>query len=146
MDILSGVLLQFILNLKLKRSRLNWAFFFTVKQLKQQGRITQNINNHFYHGIGITGNIGKRKHKIIHTLPSPTIFQKETIINSDTDGDGINNTTDACPLQPGLSKFEGCPDSDGDGIQDKDDKCPNTLGLIRLHGCLIADSDNDGIE
>ena len=50
----------------------------------------------------------------------------------DTDGDGIPDTSDACPTEPGPRSDNpnknGCPlpkDTDGDGIPDNIDKCPN---------------------
>jgi len=61
----------------------------------------------------------------------------------DTDGDGIYDKDDACPEEPGLKEFQGCPDSDGDGIADKDDACPNDAGPKEFNGC--PDTDGDGI-
>ncbi len=61
----------------------------------------------------------------------------------DSDGDGVYDRQDACPMVAGLKSFKGCPDADGDGIKDSDDKCPNTAGLITMNGC--PDSDGDGI-
>ncbi|HMG21560.1 MAG TPA: transporter, partial [Kofleriaceae bacterium] len=49
----------------------------------------------------------------------------------DSDGDGIPNGRDRCPLVPedkdGFQDDDGCPDddNDGDGIADAVDKCPN---------------------
>ncbi len=66
----------------------------------------------------------------------------------DTDGDGILNTSDTCPLQPGLANAGGCPrDSDGDGVNDYYDRCPETQGKKKNKGCpeLIGqDMDGDG--
>ena len=81
------------------------------------------------------------------TLPDG--FFKDTDCNGvddqveDKDGDGIVDREDACPYQPGIVKFRGCPDSDGDGIPDKDDDCPNEKGKARFRGC--PDTDGDGI-
>jgi len=61
----------------------------------------------------------------------------------DTDGDGIYDRDDACPEEPGLKQFQGCPDTDGDGIADKDDACPDNAGLAEFNGC--PDTDGDGI-
>lgn len=60
---------------------------------------------------------------------------------TDTDGDGIYDQDDACPEDPGLEVFNGCPDTDGDGIMDKDDECPNTPGIRRLSGCPEDSAD-----
>ena len=61
----------------------------------------------------------------------------------DTDGDGIKDSEDTCPLLAGSLEFDGCPDSDGDGISDNKDACPNKAGLASLDGC--PDSDGDKI-
>ncbi|MCD6498559.1 MAG: OmpA family protein [Deltaproteobacteria bacterium] len=73
----------------------------------------------------------------------------------DTDGDGIPDSTDACPTQPedidGFDDADGCPDPDNDqdGIQDQDDKCPNQTedldGYQDADGCPDVDNDGDGI-
>jgi|GEM_PF-3366 len=64
---------------------------------------------------------------------------------ADTDGDGIPDKDDACPAQAGPKIFNGCPDTDGDGIADKDDKCPTVAGLPKYNGCPMPDADKDGI-
>jgi OmpA-OmpF porin, OOP family len=66
----------------------------------------------------------------------------------DTDKDGIPDDEDACPLQPGLAKYHGCPvpDSDHDGIDDEHDSCPTVPGVARYHGCPIPDRDGDGVD
>ena len=67
----------------------------------------------------------------------------------DSDGDGVPDRLDACPLTPRGATVDarGCPkDSDGDGVLDGIDKCPNTP-----KGCLVDkagcphDSDGDGV-
>ena len=73
----------------------------------------------------------------------------------DTDGDGIENSRDKCPLIPedkdGFQDADGCPDDDNDhdGIPDKDDKCPNEAedhdGFQDDDGCPDLDNDKDGI-
>ena len=62
---------------------------------------------------------------------------------TDTDGDGIYDKHDDCPLVAGLEEFNGCPDTDGDGIPDNKDRCPKEAGKAKLGGC--PDSDGDGI-
>jgi outer membrane protein OmpA-like peptidoglycan-associated protein len=63
----------------------------------------------------------------------------------DTDGDGFNDETDACPGQPGSAN--GCPDDDGDGVADKDDACPNKPGTLDNKGCpKVMDTDGDGFN
>ena len=61
----------------------------------------------------------------------------------DADGDGVTDRLDSCPDVAGLSKYNGCPDTDGDGIVDSADRCPDTKGLSQYYGC--PDTDGDGI-
>nr|HEX4312608.1 OmpA family protein [Kofleriaceae bacterium] len=73
----------------------------------------------------------------------------------DTDGDGIPNSRDKCPLVPedkdGFQDADGCPDDDNDGdrIPDSEDKCPNQAedidGFQDEDGCPDLDNDKDGI-
>ncbi len=72
----------------------------------------------------------------------------------DTDGDGINDTEDACKTTPGVRtndpKTNGCPpaDQDRDGIFDKDDACIDVPGVKsddpKKNGCP-PDKDGDGV-
>jgi outer membrane protein OmpA-like peptidoglycan-associated protein len=67
----------------------------------------------------------------------------------DDDGDGVRNSVDLCPLEPGRPEFYGCarqPDSDGDGVLDRDDECPDVPGPPSNRGCPIPDVDGDGIR
>ncbi len=73
----------------------------------------------------------------------------------DTDGDGIENSRDRCPLVPedkdGFQDDDGCPDDDNDGDRrpDAEDKCPNAAedidGFEDDDGCPDLDNDKDGI-
>jgi OmpA-OmpF porin, OOP family len=82
---------------------------------------TANVPRHIQHFAGLTFQFGGK----------------------DTDKDGIYDKDDACPTEPGLKQFQGCPDTDGDGIPDKDDSCPTVAGLQEFQGC--PDTDGDGI-
>ncbi len=74
----------------------------------------------------------------------------------DTDADGIPDSSDACPTQPGPRNSDpsknGCPppkDTDADGIPDANDACPTEAGPKSddpaKNGCpLPKDSDGDG--
>jgi outer membrane protein OmpA-like peptidoglycan-associated protein len=101
--------------------------------------ITENASYHFYHSLGIAGNISKEK-----TPPPPKEVEIPVVL--DRDHDGIVDSLDACPDQPGIAALKGCPDRDGDGIADKDDKCPDVPGLAKYQGCPIPDTDGDGIN
>lgn len=70
---------------------------------------------------------------------------------SDLDGDGVPDTSDACPRVVGASTGPrpGCPpDGDGDGVIDARDACPDTAGVPsddpKRNGCP-GDRDGDGI-
>ncbi len=53
----------------------------------------------------------------------------------DSDGDGIPDSEDACPNQPGPAEYDGCPDTDGDQVPDNLDKCPTVPGPAENAGC-----------
>jgi len=55
----------------------------------------------------------------------------------DADHDGIPDTLDRCPQDPGSPDTDGCPDADNDDIPDIDDKCPTQLGPVENQGCPV---------
>lgn len=61
----------------------------------------------------------------------------------DTDGDGLADANDNCPTEPGKASLGGCPDRDGDRVPDKDDACPDKAGPAAAQGC--PDTDADGL-
>ena len=69
----------------------------------------------------------------------------------DRDKDGIPDTADKCPTQPGPRENQGCPDkdSDGDGVVDRFDQCPTTPAGPnpdrQRPGCPEGDADGDGV-
>jgi OOP family OmpA-OmpF porin len=69
-------------------------------------------------------------------------------IQADGDNDGVIDSLDKCPNQPGTAKYHGCPipDSDNDGVNDELDKCPNQAGTAKYNGCPIPDTDKDGVN
>lgn len=110
--------------------------------LQTQYRISLSKNvfpNNLYHSLGIAVNVGGEKKE--KPAPTPPIVEV-----TDRDGDGIVDSLDACPDQPGTAALHGCPDKDGDGIADKDDKCPDVAGVAKYGGCPIPDTDGDGIN
>ncbi|MFQ3648016.1 MAG: thrombospondin type 3 repeat-containing protein [Anaerolineae bacterium] len=71
----------------------------------------------------------------------------------DTDGDGIPDSVDLCPREPGPRENRGCPlpatpipDTDGDGLPDNADSCPTQPGPRDNAGCPVSapPSDRDG--
>ena len=81
-------------------------------------------------------------------VPDEIAVVASTIDTGDSDNDGILNSDDDCPFEPGLALANGCPkDSDGDGVDDYFDRCPNTKGNQRSEGCpesIDKDLDGDG--
>jgi len=71
----------------------------------------------------------------------------------DSDGDGLVDRVDACPLMAGVFALEraGCPypgeaDRDGDGSPDARDRCPAQAGAAAADGCsLLRDEDGDAV-
>lgn len=132
--------------------------------------ISGTTTNHIFYGIGLAGNIGKKKEVAPPPPPPPPVVtdrDKDGIMDPsdkcpdvpgvakyegcpvpDTDKDGINDDNDKCPQVPGLAKYQGCPipDTDRDGINDEEDKCPQVPGLARYQGCPIPDGDGDGVN
>jgi len=71
--------------------------------------------------------------------------------NLDSDGDGIIDSADQCPLLFGTAQLNGCPvDTDGDGyydtINDLDDDNDGILDVLENAACNLASSfcDTDG--
>jgi serine/threonine protein kinase len=71
----------------------------------------------------------------------------ETIMDSDSDGDGFIDSEDNCPNEAGFSEYHGCPipDSDMDGVLDDSDQCVNESGPTENYGCPWPDTDGDGV-
>lgn len=104
--------------------------------------ITENVAYHFYHSIGIAGNVQKRKVVEVAPLPPPPSVEAP----KDRDNDGVVDENDKCPDVPGVVSLQGCPDRDTDGIIDSEDKCPEEAGLAKYKGCPVPDTDKDGIN
>lgn len=65
----------------------------------------------------------------------------------DSDGDGVPDELDKCPLIVGLAVFQGCNDKDQDGVIDPEDSCPEVFGSRDRNGCpwTQKDTDLDGV-
>lgn len=118
-----------------------WDDAFLLMNSQYRVQVTENTNYHFYHSIGIAGNIFKKKEPKVEP---PVVIP--VVVDYDRDKDGIPDSTDRCPDTPGLASLKGCPDRDNDGIADIDDKCPDVFGYARYQGCPIPDRDKDGIN
>ncbi len=119
---------------------------FLLVNTQYRIRVTSLQHGHFFHSIGIAGAISRKR--IVQAQPQPIPLPVvKKVIQSDSDGDGILDSLDACPQIPGVAQFKGCPvpDRDGDGIYDADDACPDVKGIIEYKGCPMPDKDMDGV-
>jgi hypothetical protein len=75
------------------------------------------------------------------TNEASSILSKAALPPPDADGDGVMDSEDQCPSEPGPPSNHGCPepppptDGDGDGVPDSADNCPNEPGTIDNYGC-----------
>lgn len=99
-------------------------------------------------GTGLTDGVGAPSYRIFASFGyTPKV--------KDSDGDGIYDNVDACPMDPeDFDQYEdtdGCPDHDNDQdtILDVDDDCPNDAedldGFEDENGCPDPDNDQDTV-
>ncbi len=119
---------------------------------------------HFTHGeLRAGAGIGSGLTRGWGTPVFRTVVSLEYVPSADhdTDGDGVMDSEDACPTQPGVRttnpRTNGCPpppppppsDRDGDAILDRDDACIDVPGVANpdpmKHGCP-SDRDGDGVS
>jgi OOP family OmpA-OmpF porin len=112
------------------------AYFLVNSQYRLP--VTQNATYHFFHSIGVAGNLRDPKVEAPKTIELPVV--------EDRDGDGLVDSADACPDIAGPASLNGCPDRDNDAIADRNDSCPDVAGLAKYQGCPVPDKDNDGIN
>ena len=100
-------------------------------------------SGHFYGSFGIAGIIGNKKIRKAKKVTALPIRPVHIGTGKDTDGDGIVDSLDACPLIAGLQVYKGCPipDRDKDGVNDEEDKCPDLPGDRKNAGCPIVQKD-----
>jgi len=106
--------------------------------------------NDFYIALGVLAFFGLLFWWLFFNNGTPDIPKlaeaEIPVVIEDSDGDGIKDDKDQCPLLAGIAANKGCPaDSDGDGIYDTKDKCPQYAGTVASNGCP-ADNDGDGIH
>jgi OOP family OmpA-OmpF porin len=84
-------------------------------------------------------------HHVEALLGISLVFGRPAPKPKDSDGDGVVDLQDQCPLEAGLLP-DGCPirDADGDGFPDAKDQCPQEAGIAPT-GCPIRDADGDGV-
>ncbi|MFT7578479.1 MAG: outer membrane protein OmpA-like peptidoglycan-associated protein [Myxococcota bacterium] len=102
-------------------------------------------------GFGLIGGYGAPDWRIFVGAQ----YAERAPSDPDTDGDGLVDSIDKCPLQPeDYDNFEdkdGCPDPDNDqdGVLDVNDKCPldpeDIDGFEDNDGCPDTDNDQDGL-
>ena len=90
---------------------------------------------------------------LISPLAGSTPFTVSfTVVEPDTDGDGVPDSSDLCPGTPAGSTVDGdgCADSqlddDGDSVFNDVDQCPNTPvgSTVDGNGCADSQLDDDG--
>ena len=99
-------------------------------------------------GKGLVGGFGAPAYRVFGGI-------KWAMDNRDTDGDGLYDDVDKCPLEPedkdGFEDDDGCPDldNDNDGLPDTADTCPNEPEDVDsfedIDGCPDPDNDQDGV-
>ncbi len=85
--------------------------------------------------------------------PAQVCLVKDGLYTADSDGDGVRDGVDACPLDPAKSVSAGqcgCGvsdvDTDADGTADCNDECDTDPGktVPGVCGCDVSDADGDG--
>lgn len=105
----------------------------------------RQVANHFSILVGLSVRLGPQPTRIAEpSTPPRTAAPPPTDPLADGDGDGVRDSSDACPTLKGTYP-EGCPppDFDEDGLPDAVDRCPSEAG--KGDGCPVRDSDGDGL-
>lgn len=107
--------------------------------------------NNVFHSVGALGillfcvGVFLYQGKVIAASPDPVVipFSSDVV---DTDGDGVNDSADVCPLQGAYAdafpdsaiQVGACRDADGDDLEDNSkDLCPGLYGPIATGGCPV---------
>jgi OOP family OmpA-OmpF porin len=104
-------------------------------------------------GPGLSNAAGTAAFRALASIEWMPAYARAQAAPADRDGDGVNDTDDACPDVAGVRtsdpRTNGCPaDRDGDAVLDRDDACPDVAGVKtddpKTNGCP-SDRDRDGI-
>lgn len=117
---------------------------FLLFHAQYRAPLTSTQAGHFYSSIGIAGIIGKKKNRTSKKdAVLPVRHISGPLSGKDSDGDGIVDSLDACPLKAGVQSYHGCPvpDRDKDGVNDDMDKCPDLPGDKANGGCPLIQKD-----
>lgn len=120
---------------------------YVIVQAQWRMALTTGINNDYvFYSVGFAqqGKLSSKEKKQKTKKEIPAKEKTAVVTDKDSDGDGIMDSKDNCPVEKGT--VNGCPDTDSDGIADKDDKCKDIAGVLRYGGCPVPDSDGDGIN
>jgi outer membrane protein OmpA-like peptidoglycan-associated protein len=86
-------------------------------------------------GIAAHSGYGRETFRALASIRYEFDLTARRVLWADSDGDGIADSEDACPNQPGPAEYDGCPDTDGDQVPDNLDKCPTVPGPAANGGC-----------
>ena len=73
----------------------------------------------------------------VTAAPCPLCVACPPAVVSDRDHDGVPDSIDRCPDEPGPKETGGCPDRDLDGLTDNEDLCPDVPGPRDNRGCPV---------
>ncbi|HVU58168.1 MAG TPA: OmpA family protein [Puia sp.] len=93
-------------------------FTFLLLDAQYRAALTQQQTGHFFYSLGLGGIIRKKKTSVVRkTVPAPVLtvgaLVERKSSSSDSDGDGIPDDKDKCPLTPGWAAYDGCPPPSG---------------------------------
>ncbi len=119
-------------------------------------RIVEDVELGAGAGPGLSAGVGTPDFRAVFLLAYTPMQHRAVAPPRDRDGDGVVDSVDACPDEPGSASSDpsknGCPvlDSDGDGVLNDVDACPDEPGFPdedpAKNGCpKPADRDGDGV-
>lgn len=119
-------------------------------------RIVEDVELGAGAGPGLSSGIGTPDFRGVFMLAYTPMQKPPLSMPPDRDVDGVLDSVDACPDEPGPHRTDpatnGCPirDRDGDGVLDEVDACPDERGFPHedpaKNGCpKPADRDGDGV-